>query len=266
MSVTVRLVEGLRCEAAAGEHTVTLDEPVDRGGTGAGMTPKRMLLASLGGCTAITLRMYSERKGWPLEGCTVRVLLDEPPRTSGEPVRFTMDVQLDGPLDEDQRAPPAPDRRALPGAPVPRGRQRLRGAPGGHRGHGERMSGPHRELLEVFDNPAPGRSYEIIHTAHEFTSVCPITGHPDFAEIDVRYVADERCIELQEPEDLPSGLPQRGRLLRGPRQPHPGGPCLGFGTPSPRGEGRVQSKGWPVLGRRGRSPGSRPVTRAHAFG
>lgn len=59
------------------------------------------------------------------------------------------------------------------------------------------MSGPDRELLEVFDNPAPGRHYEIVHTAHEFTSVCPITGQPDFAEIDIRYVADARCVELK---------------------------------------------------------------------
>ena len=59
------------------------------------------------------------------------------------------------------------------------------------------MSGPSRDLLEVFENPASGRNYEITHTAHEFTSVCPITGHPDFAEIEVRYVAAERCIELK---------------------------------------------------------------------
>lgn len=58
-------------------------------------------------------------------------------------------------------------------------------------------SGPSRELLEVFDNPASERDYEITHTAHEFTSVCPITGHPDFATVVVRYVADATCIELK---------------------------------------------------------------------
>ncbi len=59
------------------------------------------------------------------------------------------------------------------------------------------MSGPGRQLLEVFDNPSSGRNYEISHTAHEFTSVCPITGQPDFAEIQIQYVADQRCVELK---------------------------------------------------------------------
>jgi 7-cyano-7-deazaguanine reductase len=53
------------------------------------------------------------------------------------------------------------------------------------------------KLLETFPNPAPRRDYEIAHTHHEFTSVCPMTGHPDFGAITVRYVADKTCIELK---------------------------------------------------------------------
>jgi 7-cyano-7-deazaguanine reductase len=53
------------------------------------------------------------------------------------------------------------------------------------------------KILETFANPAPRRDYVIEHTHHEFTSVCPITGHPDFAEITVRYVADKKCVELK---------------------------------------------------------------------
>ena len=56
---------------------------------------------------------------------------------------------------------------------------------------------PPTDLLEVFDNPAPERDYEIIHTAHEFTSLCPVTGHPDFATITFTYVADRSCVELK---------------------------------------------------------------------
>lgn len=52
-------------------------------------------------------------------------------------------------------------------------------------------------LLETFPNPTPRRKYVIKHTHHEFTSVCPMTGHPDFAEITVRYVADRKCVELK---------------------------------------------------------------------
>lgn len=52
-------------------------------------------------------------------------------------------------------------------------------------------------LLEVFDNAFPGRDYVIEHVAEEFTSLCPKTGHPDFATVILRYVAAEKCIELK---------------------------------------------------------------------
>lgn len=51
--------------------------------------------------------------------------------------------------------------------------------------------------LETFPNPAPGRDYEIVHTAPEFTSVCPITAQPDFGTIVVSYVPDRLCLELK---------------------------------------------------------------------
>ena len=53
------------------------------------------------------------------------------------------------------------------------------------------------KILETFPNPAPQRDYVIEHTHHEFTSLCPITGHPDFAEITVEYVPDQTCVELK---------------------------------------------------------------------
>ena len=53
------------------------------------------------------------------------------------------------------------------------------------------------KILETFPNPAPLRDYVIEHTHHEFTSVCPMTGHPDFANITVRYVASKNCVELK---------------------------------------------------------------------
>jgi 7-cyano-7-deazaguanine reductase len=51
--------------------------------------------------------------------------------------------------------------------------------------------------IETFPNPRPGREYEIAISAPEFTSVCPITGQPDFGEIRITYVPDELCIELK---------------------------------------------------------------------
>ncbi len=53
------------------------------------------------------------------------------------------------------------------------------------------------KILETFPNPAPKRDFLIEHTHHEFTSLCPMTGHPDFAHITVRYVANKTCVELK---------------------------------------------------------------------
>jgi 7-cyano-7-deazaguanine reductase len=51
--------------------------------------------------------------------------------------------------------------------------------------------------LEVFANPAPERDYTIRMTIPEFTCLCPKTGQPDFATLQLEYVADERCVELK---------------------------------------------------------------------
>ena len=54
-----------------------------------------------------------------------------------------------------------------------------------------------KELLEIFDNTYPDRDYTIEIVNPEFTSVCPITGLPDFGTITIRYVPDKSCIELK---------------------------------------------------------------------
>lgn len=51
--------------------------------------------------------------------------------------------------------------------------------------------------LEVFENPNKVRPYTITHVNPEFTSVCPITGLPDFATITLTYVPDQSCLELK---------------------------------------------------------------------
>jgi len=53
------------------------------------------------------------------------------------------------------------------------------------------------KLLEVFDNAYPYRDYTVEHEATEFTSVCPKTGQPDFATINIEYIPDKLCIELK---------------------------------------------------------------------
>jgi 7-cyano-7-deazaguanine reductase len=53
------------------------------------------------------------------------------------------------------------------------------------------------KALETFDNPYPDRDYEILIQQPEFTSLCPKTGHPDFATLEIRYTPGPRCIELK---------------------------------------------------------------------
>ena len=54
-----------------------------------------------------------------------------------------------------------------------------------------------KKELETFPNPKPGRDYTIDIDCPEFTSVCPKTGQPDFATIQISYVPDQSCIELK---------------------------------------------------------------------
>ena len=59
------------------------------------------------------------------------------------------------------------------------------------------MQGQASEILEVFENPRLHRRYTIEFTCREFTSLCPLTGQPDFATIVVRYVPGQQCVELK---------------------------------------------------------------------
>lgn len=83
-----------------GRHHAVADEPVELGGADTGPAPDEILLEALGGCTAITLRMYAERKQWPLEG--VEVTLDYAERGKEKNV-IMRTVRLHGPLDATQR-------------------------------------------------------------------------------------------------------------------------------------------------------------------
>ncbi len=55
---------------------------------------------------------------------------------------------------------------------------------------------PSKEL-EIFDNPNPGRDYTIHIDVPEFTCLCPKTGQPDFATIQIEYVPNQHCVELK---------------------------------------------------------------------
>jgi 7-cyano-7-deazaguanine reductase len=53
------------------------------------------------------------------------------------------------------------------------------------------------KALETFPNPRPGRDYEIAFECPEFTCLCPRTGQPDFATVQIRYVPEALCVELK---------------------------------------------------------------------
>jgi 7-cyano-7-deazaguanine reductase len=71
-------------------------------------------------------------------------------------------------------------------------------------------SRPAPQGIEVFENPRPERDYTITHTCPEFTSVCPITGLPDFGTIAIEYVPDRLCVELKSLKYYLFGFRQKG--------------------------------------------------------
>jgi uncharacterized OsmC-like protein len=96
----------------AGRHSLTADEPVPSGGTDTGPDPYALILAALGACTSMTLRLYADRKQWPLEGITVRLSQQKihardcaecETKDDTRIDRIMREISLTGPLTEAQR-------------------------------------------------------------------------------------------------------------------------------------------------------------------
>jgi putative redox protein len=90
-----------RHEIDVRQHEMLADEPKDHGGEDAAPNPQELLAASLASCTAITMEMYAERKGWDIGEVVVDV--DYEPAQRGSPTKFEMVVKLPKELPEDQR-------------------------------------------------------------------------------------------------------------------------------------------------------------------
>ena len=87
-------------EVRVREHRLTADEPEDIGGRDLGPSPEELLAASLASCTAITMEMYAERKGWDLSG--VEVDCDYSPAERGSPTHFALVLRLPDHLSDEQ--------------------------------------------------------------------------------------------------------------------------------------------------------------------
>jgi uncharacterized OsmC-like protein/alpha/beta superfamily hydrolase len=103
--------EGYTTEIRAGQHRLIADEPESVGGANLGPSPYGLLSAALGACTSMTLRMYADRKGWPLKEVTVHLShtkdYPEDASHSGEKKSkidvFEREIELEGDLNEEQR-------------------------------------------------------------------------------------------------------------------------------------------------------------------
>jgi putative redox protein len=82
-------------------NSLTADEPYETGGMNLGMNPGELFAASLASCTCITLRMYADRKEWPLESVDMVVDTDTDKETGVTTINKT--ITLNGPLDEEQK-------------------------------------------------------------------------------------------------------------------------------------------------------------------
>jgi uncharacterized OsmC-like protein len=109
--VVVRTGSTLRTEVVANGYTLLADEPIGLGGANSGPTPYDYLLAALGSCTAMTLRMYADHKKWPLESVAVRLQHQKVYRRNCEECetkdrkidRIGLEPELGGALGESQR-------------------------------------------------------------------------------------------------------------------------------------------------------------------
>ena len=102
-----------------GGHRLLADEPEEHGGEDMGPSPQELLAASLASCTAVTMEMYAERKGWNVDGLEVDCRYS--PAERGCPTRFEMIMRMPAHLSEEQVerlqviAAKCPEHRTLEG-------------------------------------------------------------------------------------------------------------------------------------------------------
>ena len=102
MQASAQRISGFRHIVKVRQHRFNCDEPVDAGGEDAAPSPQELLAASLASCTAVTIEMYAQRKGWELRD--VEVACDYVPGERGCPTKFTLTLRLPSDLTDEQAA------------------------------------------------------------------------------------------------------------------------------------------------------------------
>lgn len=100
---TETLAGKFQLEVRSGEHNLLADEPSSVGGLGTGLSPYELVSAGLAACTVMTMRLYANRKGFPLERASTTVQHEKVPDMIPSD-RFTRTVVLEGPLSDEERA------------------------------------------------------------------------------------------------------------------------------------------------------------------
>ena len=100
MRAVARQTRNFTHDVEVRDHHLVADEPADVGGDDHGPSPQELLAASLAACTAITMEMYAERKGWNVDG--LEVDCDYTPAERGSPTRFEVVMRMPAHLSEEQ--------------------------------------------------------------------------------------------------------------------------------------------------------------------
>ncbi|MEH6308480.1 OsmC family protein [Olivibacter sp. CPCC 100613] len=104
VNVTVTIgKERYKTEVSNGRNNLIADEPESMGGADLGLGPKELLLSSLGSCTAITLRMYADRKQWDLQEVIITAKMEVVPSSHQQTTYIKNHIKLVGNLDDSQR-------------------------------------------------------------------------------------------------------------------------------------------------------------------
>ncbi len=100
VNASAHRISGFRHVVKVRQHRLNCDEPVDQGGDDAAPSPQELLAASLASCTAVTMEMYADRKGWDLGA--VEVECEYTPSERGCPTKFTLTLRVPSNLSDEQ--------------------------------------------------------------------------------------------------------------------------------------------------------------------